>query len=176
MAARTRVITALLVLMALVAASCGDGASDELAENILEQQPGVEDVAIDTDDDSMTISIESDDGDISLEMGSGDLPDGFPFPIPDGCDVVGSSSWEGPDGTAMQAGLEFPAEDFDSVVAFYEDFLDDEGFEITKTTSGSGSDAMVMLLAENVEASASVIVSQTDVGCTANLTWTTETG
>ena len=112
MAARIRGITVFLVLMALVVAACGDSASDELAESILEQQPGVEDVAIDTDDDSMTISFESEDGDISMEMGSGDLPEGFPFPIPDGCEVVGSSTWEGPHATAMQAGPEFPAEYF----------------------------------------------------------------
>ena len=41
MAARIRGITGVLVLMALVVAAGGDSAADELAESILEQQPGV---------------------------------------------------------------------------------------------------------------------------------------
>ncbi len=177
MATRTRWLLIVFAILSLVAAGCGgDSATDNLVENILEQQPGVDEVDIDSEDDSMTISFESEEGDISMEMGSGqELPEGFPFPIPDGSEVVGSSTWEGPDGVAMQAGLEFSAENFDSVVEFYEDFFEDEGFEITKTTSGSGVDAMVMLLADRADTTASVVVTRTDLGCSAGLNWSTDT-
>lgn len=171
MARRTKRLMSLVVVLTIGFAACGGGSADELAESILEQQAGVEDVEI--DDDSMTMSFESEEGDISMEMGSGDLPDGFPFPIPDGCDVAGSSTWEGPDGVSMQAGLEFPPTEFDAVVDFYEEFLEDEGFEITKSVTGTDTDTMVMLLAETPEATAGVVVSRYEGGASANLTWGT---
>ena len=171
MATRSKGLESLVVVLMIVAAACGGGAADEVAENILEQQPGVEDVEI--DDTSMSMSFESEEGDISMEMGTGDLPDGFPFPIPDGCDVVGSSTWEGPDGVAMQAGLEFPPEEFETVVGFYEDFLEDEGFEVTRTETGTETDTMVMLLAEGPQATASVVANLYEGGASANLNWGT---
>jgi hypothetical protein len=159
----------LFVVLMIGAAACGGGATHEVAENILEQQPGVQNVEV--DDTSISMSFESEEGDISMEMGTGDLPDGFPFPIPDGCDVVGSSRWEGPDGVAMQAGLEFPPAEFDAIVGFYEAFLEDEGFDITKTVTGTDTDTMVMLLAEGPEATASVVASSYEGGASANLNW-----
>ncbi len=171
MARRTRRLVALVVGLVVGAVACGGGTADELAESILEQQQGVQDVEI--DDDSMSMSFESEEGDISMEMGSGDLPDGFPFPIPDGCEVVGSSTWEGPDGTAFQAGLEFSPQEFDAVVSFYESFLEAEGFDITKTVADTETDTTAMLLGEGPQASASVIVTRYEDGASANLNWGT---
>ena len=159
----------LIVVLMIGASACGGSAGDEVAERVLEQQPGVQNVEI--DDTSMTVSLESEEGEISMEMGTGELLEGFPFPVPDGCVVVGHSRWKGPDGVAIQAGLEFPPGQFEIVVSFYEDFLEGEGFEIIKTVTGTETDTMVMLLAEGPEATASVVASRSEGGGTANLNW-----
>lgn len=160
MAMRSYVLAPILAVLMIGAFACGDG--------VLDVEPEID---MEVTDDEVSISIDSPGGDVSMQIESGgDVPDGFPFPIADGCEVVGSTTWEGPAGTTfMTAALEFPAEEFDGVVAFYQAFLEGEGFEVTRSVTETGGDTSVMLLADGPEATASVAVGR-NPGL-ASLTW-----
>jgi hypothetical protein len=64
----------------LVLGACSGG---EIAEEVIENQEGVQDV--DIDEDSGEINIDTDDG--SATFGGGEIPDGFPIDVPDGGEV-----------------------------------------------------------------------------------------
>ena len=122
----------------MVITGCGD-ASEELTERIIESQEGVGNVEIDEDGESVTIEIENEDGGGSINIGGGgSLPDGFPIPVPDGGEVVASFSGEGDEGTSYNAVLLYPADAFDEMKAFYQDWYDGAGLE-----SGSSSDGEI---------------------------------
>lgn len=102
-----------VALIGLLAAAC-QSASEQLTEQILEQQDGVSDVDIDTD--SGEVSIETEDGSISI--GGGEIPGGFPIPFPDGYEV--SSVFDTDSDTAVSA--TYPGDRYDEIVAFYDDW------------------------------------------------------
>lgn len=161
MAMRSYVLAPILAVLMIGAFACGDG--------VLDVEPEID---MEVTDDEVSISIDSPGGDVSMQIESGgDVPDGFPFPIAEGCVVVGSTTWEGPEGVAMQAGLEFPPEEFDAVVAFYQAFLEGEGLDVTRSVTETGTDTMVMLLAESQEATASVVANRSGGSGSANLSW-----
>lgn len=140
-----------LIAVVLAVTACGsddgsDDAAEALAEQIIEQAGGG-DVAIDTDnseitltdedgaveissdDDELTMTVEGDDGGFSTSLG-GDLPADFPFPLPDEFEVGSSMQIEDEAGTAYFAVINVAPEEYDSVTAMYESWLEGEGFMV----------------------------------------------
>ena len=163
-----RTIILALVLMLLTAA-CG-GADDELGgieeqivENIVEQaaDEGV-DLDINTDDDgSMTVTFDDEDGEGSATFG-GDLPDDFPFVLPAVYEVFTSSHFETDGGTMYSAVIQAPPEDFDDLAAMYQEWLTDEGFEVTTTDMQNDQINMLLIFGERDDVEANVSVSLSD--------------
>ena len=132
-------------------------------------------------DDEFSMTLE--DGDESLDMTLGDdLPDGFPFPLPDVYEVGSSFEFDDANGTTYSVVLQMPESDFDSVAALYEGFLNDEGFEVAKTDMSSDEGQFVFLVGERSDVQASISMSTQEVANDAagnlifetnvSLTWT----
>ncbi len=140
------------IALALVASACGN-----IAENIAEEaiERGLEsegggNVEIDLDSDGEgTIEIQSDDGDSTISMGGGELPDGLEIPIPDGYEVVGSSTLSSGGQTYVSTTLQYPVSDAEDLVAFYADYFDvfDEVF--ANQSSGGNSQLWSWAVSEN---------------------------
>ena len=118
----------LVVAGAALALSACQGASEVLTEQILEQVDGVDNVEIDTD--TGEVRIETDEGSVSI--GGGELPDGFPVPVPDGGEVMSvfSSSQE-----EASVSLSYPIDRYDELVAFYSDWTAGQPGEWNTSTS-----------------------------------------
>jgi len=134
-----RMIMAVAAL-AVVAGACG-AATEEIAEQLAEQG-GITDVEI--DDDQVSFNVETDEGEVSAVIGGGDVPADFPAPVPDGGNVTFSASQSGSDNSSMLA-LEYPEDQFDSLVSTYENWLADEGFEVQRTETTSEDVRSVLL-------------------------------
>ena len=144
----------LLMSVVFVVAACGsddggnaDDAAEALAEQLIEQAGGGDDVNIDTDegqitltdedgsveistdDDEMTMTVEGDDGGLSATLG-GELPADFPFPLPDEFEVGSSMQFEDEAGTSYSAVINVAPEEYDSVKAMYQAWLEGEGFTV----------------------------------------------
>lgn len=120
----------------------------------------MEDEGIDANvqvDDEGSISIESDEG--SIEIGGGEVPEDFPFPLPPDAEVIASFSQDTEDETNQQVTVTFDADEFDDVVELYEDYLDDEGFEVTRSDLTAEGDRTVMLTASSDDGEASVVLA-----------------
>ena len=66
-------------------------------------------------------------------------------PIAPGCKVIGSSSVDMPDGTAMSVIIEMAASEAETVAAFYENEFEEIGLEVSQTvTSGDGESAIML--------------------------------
>jgi hypothetical protein len=124
---RTIILLAVTAL-ALVACSGGD-----LAEEILENQEGVGDVEIDENNGSVVIEVEDEEGGGSAVIGGGEVPADFPIPVPDGGTVAAVFTQDS-DATVT---LTYPASEYDSLVATYQDFVDGTGGEVNTVTSSS---------------------------------------
>jgi hypothetical protein len=132
-------------------------------------------------DDSITMGLEGDDGSGEVSLG-GELPDDFPFPVPDTYEVGSSSEFTDATGTMFIAVLHAPEEDFDAVKTLYEDFLNEEGFEVAKTDMSSDEGKFVFLVGERSDVQASISMSTEEVANDAagnliyetnvSLTWT----
>jgi hypothetical protein len=114
---RGRLLFVVTMMLGLVACSPGE----ELAEQIVESQEGVEDVEIDSD--SGEVNVESDEG--SFTIGGGEIPDGFPIDVPVGGDVVALGDTE----EATSLAMEFVGADYDDIAAFYEEWVANSGME-----------------------------------------------
>lgn len=141
------------VVLAVTACGSDDGAagsSDDAAEALVEQileQAGDGDINIDTDDggitltdedgsveistddDEMTMTVDGDEGGFSATLG-GDLPADFPFPLPDNFEVGSSMQIDDEPGTTYSAVINVAPEEYDSVKAMYESWLESEGFTL----------------------------------------------
>ena len=126
----------LLLAGVLVLAAC-QSAADNLTEKIVEQSAGVEDVSIDKD--TGELSIETDEG--SIKIGGGEIPDGFPVPLPDGGEVT--SIFDSPKN--MLVSLTYPAAQYEELVAFFDGWSTDQGGEWNKgnTTFDQGDGILV---------------------------------
>jgi hypothetical protein len=102
-----------LVAGTLALTAC-QSASEVLTEQILEQVDGVDNVEIDTD--TGQVNIETDEGSVSI--GGGDIPDGFPVPVPNGGDVT--AVFTSPDGSSVT--LTYAIDRYDELVMFYADW------------------------------------------------------
>lgn len=132
-------------------------------------------------DDGVTMSLEGDDGSADMSLG-GDLPDDFPFPVPDAYEVGSSFQFDDASGTTYSAVLNAPADDFDAIVALYDDFLNSKGFEVIKSDFSSDDGRFVVMTGERSDAQASISMSTEEIANDADgnlifetnvsLTWT----
>jgi hypothetical protein len=120
---------------ALILTAC-QSASETIAEQLTEQVDGVDNVEFDSD--TGEVKIETDEG--SITVGGGELPDGFPIPLPDGYQVTSVFTAEG----TSAVSLAYPEGDFDTIVAFFEDWTSSQPTEwSTSTSSISGDDGTI---------------------------------
>ncbi len=119
------IVLPVVAVLALAACSGGD-----VAEQILESQEGVGDVDINENNGSVQIEVEGEDGETAV-IGGGEVPEGFPIPVPDGGDVA-SVFTQGSDATVT---LTYPASEYDSLVATYQAFVDGTGGDVNTFTS-----------------------------------------
>ena len=148
------------VAIAVVAAGCGS-VSDRVGEGLVEELlegSGIEDVEIDQDDGSIIFTVESEEGDQTFSIGD-DLPADFPFPLPDEYEVTTSFEVGDGDQKAFSALLVIPADDFDKVTELYENFLNDEGFEVTKESMSAGDTRFVFLTGDRDDVAAIITLS-----------------
>lgn len=160
---------ALAVVLVLSATACGGsddelgGIEEEIVENIIEQaaEEGV-DLDIDNDDDgSMTVTFDDEDGGGSATFG-GDLPDDFPFMLPDLYEVFTSSQFETDEGTMYSAVIQAPPEDLSDLAVLYEEWLNSEGFEVVTNEMQTGEVTLLMIFGERDDAEANVSLSLSD--------------
>ena len=131
--------------------------------------------------DELTIDLDSDDGSGEASLG-GDLPDDFPFPLPDVYEVGSSFEFDDSSGTTYSAVLHAPEDAFDAIVTLYEDFLNDDGFEVTTSDFSSGGGRFVVMTGDRSDAQAGITMSTEEVANDAagnlvfetsvSLTWT----
>lgn len=125
-------------------------------------------------DDGVTMSLDGDDGSADVSFG-GDLPDDFPFALPDVYEVGSSFQFDDASGTTYSAVLQAPEDDFDAIVAFYDDFLNSKGFEVMKSDFSSDDGRFVMMTGERSDALASITMSTEEVANDADGNLTFET-
>jgi hypothetical protein len=110
------------------------------------------------------VTVTFDDGDQSGEVAfGGDLPDDFPFPLPDVYEVGSSFQFDDASGTMFSTILTVPEADFDAVATMYEEFLQAEQFEVTKTDLSSGDRQIVIISGERSDARVDVSMSIQEV-------------
>ena len=169
-----RAWTVLVVVMALVVAGCG-GSDDEnsdggpagnIAEEIAEQiaEEAGDDVDIEVDDEELTVSFDDESGSGEVTFGGGELPDGFPFPVPDEYEVGSSMVFEQGSGDMFSVTLSAPDTDFDEIAAMYEEFLEDEGFEVNRNLMEGDAGKILFLDGTRSDATAFISMSVEEVG------------
>lgn len=125
-------IAPIVFAAALVLSAC-QSASETIAEQLAEQVEGVENVEFDAD--TGTVKVETDSG--LLSVGGGELPGDFPIPVPDGGDVLSVFTSDG----QAAATLTYPAERYEELVAFYDEWTSgqpDEWVSETATVDAGG--------------------------------------
>ena len=142
--------------MTLTLSACSGA---DVAEGILENQEGVGDVEIDENNGSVVIEVEDEDGGGSAVIGGGDVPDGFPIPVPDGGTVVSVFTQ---DADAIVT-LTYPASEYDSLVATYQDFVDGTGGEVSTFTSSNPASITWTVSADSESYNISVTEGDPDV-------------
>ena len=169
-----RTWTILVVVMALVVVGCGgsdDEASDgglagNVAEAIVEQiaEEAGDDVDIEIDGDEVTVSFDDESGSGEATFGGGELPDGFPFPVPDEYEVGSSMVFDQGSGDMFSVTLSAPDTDFDEIAAMYEEFLKDEGFEVNRNLMEGDAGKTLFLDGTRSDATAFISMSVQEVG------------
>lgn len=151
-------VVAMGAAVLLVASACAsaterltDQAAEGLAENIIEhavEADSGEDINVDIDlgdGEDASISIGSEDGDSSFNMGSSsEIPQGFLVPVPDGGTVTTSMEDNSdPDAAFAMVMVTYPVERFDELVEFYADWFDGAGYGQVKRTNMDGGEGAV---------------------------------
>ena len=119
----------LLAATALATAACSSSA-EELAEQIAEAG-GNGNVEVDIEDETVSVSFEDESGSGSYTVGGGDVPDGFPVPLPDGGEVVSVFEAEGDTGVAVN----YDAGRYGELIAFYEAWVSEADLPELQTSS-----------------------------------------
>ncbi len=106
-------IALILLGGAFVLGAC-QSASEVLTEQIAEQVEGVNNVEVNAE--TGEFKIETDEG--SFSVGSGEIPDGFLIPVPDGGDVISNVT------VGNQVGITvlYPMDRYEEIVALYDDW------------------------------------------------------
>jgi len=155
-------ILVLAIVLVLGVAGC-KSAEEKTAEELTERLLSDKDVDVDIDGDEVTI--ETEDGDISIESDEGKLPDGFPrdFPVYDDL-KIGSTSRMGNEETVSYYVEAESRDDFDEVYEWYKAELEDEGWEITTDLLTTDGNSDTVLLVKKGDDSASVTITEVDSG------------
>lgn len=153
---RIRRIVVVLAALTLTLSACSGG---DIAEEILEGQEGVGDVEIDENNGSLVIEVEDEDGGGSAVIGGGEVPDGFPIPVPDGGTVVSTFTQ---DSDAIVT-ITYPASEYDSLVATYQDFVDNSGGDVNTFTSSDPASVTWTVSADGASYNISVTEGNPDV-------------
>lgn len=137
--ALVRILTALLLVATL--AGC-QSAADEIVEQAAERAAKAEsgdDVDVEIDDDGGTINVNGEDG-TNIDIGGGELPDGFPdeFPLPEG--EVTAAMRSGDDDTSYSVLVATGFADVAEAAAALESDLEANDWTITETVSTDGAD------------------------------------
>jgi len=162
-------LVVVLVILALVAVGCAKTAENVL-ENAIEKQledEGGGDVNVDLNEDGGSVSIETDEG--SVEFGNTEIPADFLLPIPNYEEVGGVITTTG-EFASTQVILSFDPDDFDEVAALYEDFFNDQGWEVSRTESSGEGVRFVSITGSSDELAASVFITYSDGDDVASLT------
>ena len=162
--------TFLVAAMLLLVVACG-GSDDELTgvdkeviEQVVEQASDQDvDVTIDSDEDGgFTMNIDEEDGTGQVSLGGG-LPDDFPFPLPAEYEVGTSMEFEQDGGTFYSAVIHAGPDELNDLAAMYEAWLEDEGFEISKSEIQGDGTSMIFLMGQRDDAQADISMSLDDV-------------
>lgn len=132
-------------------------------------------VVMETDDDEMTMTVENDEGGFEATLG-GELPDGFPFPLPSEFEVRSSMEIDDADGTSFSAVIVVAAEEYDSVKAMYQTWLEGEGFEVDafEVDNADGTSGVFLNgIRSDVDAFISISVEEVANDDAGNLTYET---
>ena len=128
-----------LVLAALVLAACGN-VGEEIAERAAEAGGGG-DVDIELGDDGETgeIVIETEDGTQTVNIGTSELPDGLTVPVPDGYEVLASTSFESEEESLISVTLHYPESELESLIQHFDDvFQSNEEVSKVETSLETG--------------------------------------
>ncbi|MCZ7532128.1 MAG: hypothetical protein M5U23_01750 [Acidimicrobiia bacterium] len=128
-----RQVVVLLAVVAVVIAGCSSP-SETIAENLVGNVDGVNDVDINSD--TGEIKVETDDGSISI--GGGEVPSDLFVPLPDGYDVQAVVKTD--DGTSVS--VAYDQDRFDELASYFNDWTssdspDWENSSITMDQGGS---------------------------------------
>ena len=130
--------------------------------------------------DEFSLTFEGDDGTATATLG-GDIPEGFPLPVPNGASVGSSFGFDDENGTTYSVILSAPESDFEAIADLYEGFLNDEGFEIDRQNVSGGDTNLVMLSGTRSDAEVFISMSLQEVSnvgdqvvreTAVSLTWT----
>jgi hypothetical protein len=158
-----------LVVLALVAVGCAKAAENTIEgaiEKQLEEENGGN-ANVDINEDDGSVSIETDEG--SMQIGGGEIPSDFPLPVPDGAEVVSVISTSG-ETDGAQVSMTFDPDDFDNVATLYDEFFNEQDWEVSRTNSDSDGIKIVLISGSNDQLTASVIIGYTDGEEIASLT------
>jgi hypothetical protein len=157
--------TILLVVVAMLAASCGSAAerlTERAVERAIESESGGEArVDLSEDDGEVSLEFETDDGTGSIVIGGGELPEGLPVPVPDGGEVVSTFTAEGADGTTYTVTVLYEGDRVEELSAFYESWMRGEADDVQKTTT-SGDFVSTTLFSDALAAYLSISLSEGD--------------
>jgi hypothetical protein len=146
---------AVMGAFALLLTACGGG---ELAEQIIESQEGVGDIEIDESSGTVVVEIEDEEGDASISIGGGEIPDDFPVPVPEGGTVQSVVTMD----TGASLSMLFPSDEFESLKDFYSSWASGESDDVTTFESSNPKAASWTFRDGQTE----YVVSLADVGGT----------
>ncbi len=158
-----------LVVLALVAVGCAK-AAERTIEGAIEKQleeEGGGNANVDISEDDGSVSIETDEG--SMQIGGGEIPSDFPLPVPEGAEVVSVISTSG-ETAGSQVSMTFDPDHFDDVATLYDDFFNEQDWEVSRSNSDSDGIKIVFISGSNDQLTAQVIIGYTDGEEIASLT------
>lgn len=154
-----------LATLAVAAAGCSRAAesvAERVAEEAVERAAGGK-AEVDVSDDQ--VRIESEEGTIVVGGGA-ELPEGFPLPVADGGEIMGSTSFSTEELTQQTVSLRYPADDADRVITFYENWARANLEDLATTDFSSDGTRLVGFggtLADGTEVSILVTVEAAEV-------------
>jgi hypothetical protein len=124
----------LVAVFALVGAACAS-ATEKIAENaiesVIESESGG-DVSVDLGSDGdISVSVEGEDGSSLQVGGAAEVPDELTFPVPDGGEVNTALT----DSSYVAVSIQYPTDQFDDIVSFYDDWTSGTGDEWSRSES-----------------------------------------
>ena len=151
------VMMAVALLAASGCASAAENIVENAIENQLEEEGGSGNVDVNIDEDEGSVSIETDEG--SIVIGGNEIPEGFPLPIPDYEEVMGVTTQNDDSGTYSSVILSFDPGDLDDVADLYEDYFDDQNWEVSRTNSSSEGSTFTMISGTSEAENASAVIA-----------------